>query len=127
MIANNCADFPGGSLSTFFGSKVTDQLTGLEDSGLMSRSSEVPVFVSLSSTCLVSPAVISVLNNPDGVVRSMLHEPVIETSNSNSADDAFVTALTGILYLPASTLSGDLISMLMVVELFGSVVTALIV
>ena len=53
----------------FVGSKVTSQSTGLLADSWMSFSSADPVFRTIKSIFLLSPAVISLLSRPRGVVE----------------------------------------------------------
>ena len=62
---------PAFNASIFVGSKVTSQSAGLLADNWISFNNDEPVFFTSSSIRFTSPAVISVLSNPLGVVSSI--------------------------------------------------------
>src|SRR5690606_40775822 len=121
IVAFTEAVSPGSIFSTVFGSNSTSQFTGVEALSEISVSGEEPVFFTTSSTFSSSPAVISVLRRPVGVVSSILYDPVITTSKSSLAEVELVVAITGIVYVPALIWSGGLISTVIFEVAFGAI------
>jgi len=90
------ATAPARSESIFEGSKVTSQLAGLPAVRSMSFNVDDPVLRITSSSRLVSPAVMSELSKPCGVVSSIWKDPVMTISSCNSAEVEPDAARTGI-------------------------------